>query len=389
MIRGTATSPIHVTLSQAGNGFSRLPAGGHVVVPAAGGKLNATADRITWPSRPRAVSPQHLQMRRLMGVRILATSGAVPDHVVTNQDLERTAGFDPDWIVQRTGIQQRRIATKDLSTSDLAYEAAQTCIERSGVSPSEIDLVVLATITPDSRVPATACLLQDRLGICAPAFDMQASCAGFLYALVTAAQFVSTGNARYALIVGADCVTRIVDPRDQAMFPLFGDGAGAALIGPGSQQQGLEAYNLGSDGSRANILCQPMGGSRQPVDAEQLEEGAHFLQMEGRPVFKWAVQILCDTIPAVLGHAELSRDDIDLFVLHQANLRILNAAAEMLGLDPDKLVVNVDRYGNTSGGSVPLALDEAYTQGRIQAGSRLVLSGFGAGLAWGTAVFRW
>lgn len=328
-------------------------------------------------------------LRSLTGVQIAATGSYVPEPVVTNEDLHSRFGFDPSWIFQRTGIRERRHAPPEMATSDLALRAARQCLERAGVKPDDIDLVLVGTFTPDMSFPATACIVQDQLGIRAPAVDMQAACAGFMYALVTGAQFVATGCSKLALIIGADCNSRILNPKDQRTYPLFGDGAGAVLLAAGSKEQGLVSYVLGSDGSGGDLLCRRMGGSRLPFCSEGLETGGQYLQMDGQAVFKWAVRLLDESITAVLNKAHLTPGDINLVVLHQANVRIVYAATDVLGIDRKKVFLNLDRYGNTSAGSVPLALDEAYQQGRIRRGDNILLSGFGAGLAWGTAVLRW
>ncbi|HUY36152.1 MAG TPA: beta-ketoacyl-ACP synthase III [Pirellulales bacterium] len=328
-------------------------------------------------------------LRRLTGFQVLATGSYVPDPVVTNEDLRTTLGFDPSWVVQRTGIRERRHAPPEMATSDLAVRAARQCIERAGVDPAEIDLVLVGTFTPDMPFPSTACLVQDRLGLRAAAVDLQAACAGFMYALVMGAQAVVTGCSKLALIIGADCNSRILNPNDQRTYPLFGDGAGAVLLATGSSEQGLLAYALGADGSGGDLLSRPMSGSRLPIRADLLDQGLQYLQMDGRAVFKWAVRLLDESINDVLRASEMTAQEINLVVLHQANLRIVYAATDVLGIDRRKVFINLDRYGNTSGGSVPLALDEACQQGRVARGDRLLISGFGAGLAWGTAILRW
>jgi len=328
------------------------------------------------------------RLGRLTGIQIVGTGSYVPEAVVTNADLA-SLGFDDQWIIQRTGIRQRRHAPEEMATSDMAIEAARRAIDVAGVDPGQIDLVLLATLSPDHLMPATACRVQDALGLCAPAVDLSAACAGFMYALITASQFVGTGCSRLALVVGADCNSRVVDPTDRKTYPLFGDGAGAVLLGPGKSDQGLLAYTLGADGSGQELLYRPRGGSRIPFEGQNHADAKHFMQMEGRPIFRWAVRMIEETSREVIAAAGLEVDDIDLWLLHQANRRILDAAAENLGVDAHKLAVHVDRYGNTSAGSVPIAVDEARRAGQIQAGSRIVLSGFGAGLSWGTAVFGW
>lgn len=325
----------------------------------------------------------------LLGVQIVGVGSYVPDQIVTNEQLNQLYGCDPGWIVQRTGIEERRHAPPGMATSDMCAEAARRAMQLAGISASEIDLLVCGTFTPDFQCPSTACLVQDRLGLDCPAFDTAAACAGFMYALVTAAQYVATGNARCALAVGGDLNSRIVNPADQKVFPLFGDGAGAVLVMRGEPHQGLICYQLGSDGSGGPLLDRPAGGTRTPLTTESLLAGDHFLRMDGRNVFKWAVKVLTETILLVLEKSDRTVADVSLFLLHQANIRIIAAAAEQLGIPEEKLFNNLQKYGNTSGGSIPLVLDEALRSGRIQRGDTLLMCGFGAGLTWGTSLFRW
>ena len=327
-------------------------------------------------------------VRRLTGVQVIGTGSYLPDKVVTNEDLA-ALGCDADWILQRTGIRERRHAPPEIATSDLAVEAAKRCIESAGVNPDDIDLLLLGTLSPDHLLPATACTVQDRLGLTCPAMDISAACAGFLYSMVTGMQFVSTGSSELALVIGADCNTRVMHPGDKKTYPLFGDGAGAVLLKKGSPEQGMLAYTLGADGSGMELLYRPMGGSRIPYDESGIADKSYCVRMDGRPVFKWAIRLLEETSNAVLAESKLSRDDIDLWVLHQANTRIIDAAVESMGIDRSKVVIHLDRYGNTSAGSVPIALDESLREGRIKPGTNVVMSGFGAGLSWGTSVFRW
>lgn len=327
-------------------------------------------------------------MRTLTGVQILGVGSYVPERIVTNADLA-ALGYDEQWIIQRTGIHQRRHAPADMATSDMALQAALNCLESADCPPAAVDLILLATMTPDQPIPSSACLVQERLGITAPAVDMNAACAGFMYALITGMQYIAAGTAERVLVIGSDTNSRIVDPRDRKTFPLFGDGAGAVLLGPGSRQQGALSYTLGADGTGAQLLRLPGGGSREPLSAAALQAGQQFVKMDGKSVFKWAVRLLADTVRSSVQHAGLTVADLDLLVLHQANIRIIDAAREALDLPMERLIVNLDRYGNTSAGSIPLALDEAYRTGRIQPGSRVLLCGFGAGLAWGTALIQW
>jgi 3-oxoacyl-[acyl-carrier-protein] synthase III len=247
----------------------------------------------------------------------------------------------------------------------------------------------VGTFTPDYNCPSTACLIQDKLNLDTPALELHAACAGFMYALVTAAQYVATGNANMALVIGADTNSRIVDPTDQKVAPLFGDGAGAVLLTRGSLEQGLLCYQLGSDGSGGPMLERPAGGTACPIRPGDLEQGRHFLQMDGRGVFKWAIEALKETIRQVLDQAGMKPGDVALYVLHQANIRIIDHAMKDLGIPPEKVLNNLDACGNTSGGSIPLVLDEALRQQKIQAGDAVLMCGFGGGLTWGTGLFRW
>lgn len=333
--------------------------------------------------------PVEPPIRALTGVQILGTGRYLPERVVTNRDLQESLGFDPEWIVNRTGIHERRFAPEHQATSDLCAIAAERCLAASGCPAREVDLVVVGTMTPDMAFPSTACLVQDRLKLSCPAFDLQAACAGFMYALVTAAQFVAAGTSRRALVIGGDCNSRVINPGDQKSYPLFGDGAGAVLLGPGSPEQGLIAYQLGSDGSGGDLLNRPACGSRMPPSPEALASGLHYLAMDGRAVFKWAVRILADSSSSVLKHAGLTIENVRWFIPHQANIRIIHAASDVLGFDREHVVKNLDRYGNTSGGSIPIALDEVIEEGRLRRGNLLLVSGFGAGLTWGTALWRW
>jgi 3-oxoacyl-[acyl-carrier-protein] synthase-3 len=336
-------------------------------------------------------SPRPSRFGRAVGIRLAGIGSHVPETVVTNADLARL-GCDPAWIVARSGIHERRHAAAGVATSDLAAAAGRAAIAGSGRAAGDVDLLVLGTFTPDTCIPSTACVVQERLGLDAPAMDVTAACAGFAYALVTAAQFVAAGTSRLALVVGADTNSRVVDPEDVKTWPLFGDGAGAVLLEPVAPddpvERGLLAFSLGSDGRGAGLLVCPMSGSRQPVTAEGFARREQFMQMDGRAVFKWAIRLAEENIRQVVGRSGVPLEDIDLFVLHQANARIIEGAREALGLPAEKVFMNLDRYGNTSSGSIPLALDEAWKSGRIGPGSTVVVCGFGGGLAWGSAVWR-
>ena len=327
--------------------------------------------------------------RSLLGVQVIAAGSYLPDNIVTNADLQSRYGFDPAWIEQRTGILARRHALPEQATSHLCIEAARRAMKNGGVEAREIDLVVVGTFTPDYQCPTVANLVQQALGIDAPAMDVHAACSGFVYAMATAAQFVATGNSRMALVIGGDTNSRIVNPLDMKVAPLFGDGAGAVLMTKGDAHQGLMCYQLGSDGGGGPMLDRQAGGSMNPLTHADLDAGRQYLQMDGRNVFKWAVRAVTDSIELVLQKSGLSARDVDLYVLHQANIRIINNVAEQLAIPPEKLFNNLQDYGNTSAGSIPIALDEALQSGRLGRGDTLLMSGFGAGLTWGTCLFRW
>jgi len=336
----------------------------------------------------RVIDTQQSRMGRLLGVQIIGIGSSAPDNTVRNEDLA-SLGYDADWIVQRTGILERRHAPAGIATSDLAAEAAGRCLASAGVAAAEVDLLVLGTFTPDLLMPSAACLVQEKLGLQAPAFDLHAACASFVFALLTGMQFVATGCSRRVLVVGADCNSRVVNPEDRKTYPLFGDAAGAVLLAPGDEYQGALAYAIGSDGSGADLLWRPMGGTRMPFRADAATDGLHYMTMEGRPIFKWAIRMLNETVNHVLEAAAMTIDDVSLVIFHQANLRIIASAVKALGIHQDQVFNNLDRFGNTSSASIPLALDEAYQQGRIHRGNLVLFSGFGAGLTWGTMLLRW
>lgn len=346
------------------------------------------------PSVPvtESTEPQYrtsTRTHRLLGIAIRGIGAALPSDIVTNEDLQRRYGFDPEWIQKRTGIRERRRAAPQDSTSTLAVRAARQAIADAGIATDKIDLVVVGTFTPDYQCPSTACLVQHELNLDATAFDVQAACSGFMYALAAAGQFVATGNSRSALVIGADVMSRCCEPSDRKTAPLFGDGAGAVVLQAGGPAQGLMSYQLGADGGGADLLFCPVGGSVQPSEPQTIAAGEHFLKMDGRKVFKWAVQMVADSIRLVLEDADVPVEDVDLFVLHQANIRIIDHAMKVLGVADHQVVNNVDRVGNTSAASIPLVLAEASQAGRINRGDLVMMCGFGAGLTWGTGLFRW
>lgn len=325
-----------------------------------------------------------------MQAGIWGVGAAVPERVLTNADLEAMVDTSDEWITTRTGIKERRIAPEGMATSDLAVQAAERALASAGVAAAELDLVIVATITPDMFFPATACLVAERLGARGvPAFDLSAACSGFIYGLDLASQGIKTGRYRRVLIVGAELLSRVTNFNDRSTCVLFGDGAGAAVLGPVAPEYGLLGAHLGADGAGGDKLCIPGGGSRQRLTDEALERGDQYIHMAGNEVFKFAVRIMGEAAARVLEQAGLTPADIDLLIPHQANIRIIEAAQRRLDLPPERVFVNVEKYGNTSAASIPLALAEAVEGGRVKDGDVLVLVGFGAGLTWGAAALRW
>ena len=329
----------------------------------------------------------------LLGVRVTSMGMYVPEQVVTNEDLANL-GCDSDWIVQRTGILARRHAADDQATSDLAISAARNCLENAGVAANELDLILVATMTPDHITPSVACLVQASLGATCGAVDMNAACSGFLYALITGCHFIKLGLYKKVLVIGADKMSCVCDPQDKKTYPLFGDGAGAALLEADpnpdvAQASGILASRLASVGELADSLVVPGGGSRKPIAESVIRHREQFLKMEGRTVFKWAVRLIPEVVRETLNAAEMNLQDVDLLVLHQANERILKAATDDLQMDEQRVFVNLEKYGNTSAASVPISLSEAVAEGRIKRGSHVLILGFGAGLTWASCLFRW
>jgi len=315
--------------------------------------------------------------------RIVGTGGYLPAKVLTNHDLERTVDTTDEWIYTRTGIRQRHIAADDEKTSDLALHASRKALDAAGIGPADLDLIVVATTTPDMVFPSTACLLQSKLGAknC-PAFDVQAVCSGFIYGLATADQFMRSGQYRHALVVGAEIYSRILDWNDRATCVLFGDGAGAAVL-RSSASPGILSSHLHADGAHAGMLSVP-----GTVCGGQVS-GRPLLQMDGGGVFKFAVKVLDAIVEETLAANHLQKSDIDWLIPHQANIRIIQASARKLGMSMEKVVVTVDRHANTSAASIPLALDEAVRDGRIRAGQHVLLEAVGGGFTWGSVLVKW
>ncbi len=315
--------------------------------------------------------------------KIIGTGSYLPAKVLTNADLEKMVDTTHEWIFTRSGIAERRVAAEGEKTSDLALEASRRAIEAAGIALDEIDLIILATTTPDQIFPSTACILQDKLGVRqGAAFDVQAVCAGFIYALTTADMYIRTGQARTVLVVGAETLTRLLDWKDRTTCVLFGDGAGAVVL-RASEEPGIINTRLRADGSQRGML------EAKGYIGNGAVQGDPFIKMDGQGVFKFAVKVLSEVVDEVLEGTGVAASGIDWLVPHQANIRIMEATAKKLDLGPGKLVVTVDRHGNTSAASIPLALDTALRDGRIQAGQHVLLEGVGGGFTWGAVLIRW
>jgi 3-oxoacyl-[acyl-carrier-protein] synthase-3 len=312
-----------------------------------------------------------------------------PERVMTNDELARIVDTSDEWIVERTGIRERRVARPDEALSDLALPAAKDALAQAGVDPATVDLLVVATVTPDMLFPSTGAILADQLGAKdAAAYDLSAGCTGFVYAVAQAHGMVAAGLAERALVVGGDVLSKIVDWEDRSTCVLFGDGAGAVVM-ERANEGGFIGFELGADGSGGSQLYMPGGGSRAPASAETVAARQHYAKMNGREVFKFATRVLVDSAAKVLVQSGVPVDDVDLYVPHQANVRIIDHARKKLGIPEERTVVNVDRYGNTSSGSIPLALAEAEADGRLGSGDIVLMTGMGAGLTWGSALIEW
>ena len=320
---------------------------------------------------------------------IAGTGSYVPERVLTNADLERMVETSDSWIVERTGIRERRIAATGEACSDLGTRAAESALKAADVSPSDLDLILVATCTGDAPLPSTACLIQHRLGaVRAAACDISAACCGFVYALSVADAYIKTG-CRAVLVIGSEVMSAVTDWTDRNTCVLFADGAGAAVLKPTNGERGILSSHLHSDGAFSDLICVPGGGSRMPPSEKMLAERQQFVKMRGNETFKVAVRTLEEVAREALSANHLSVDDIDLYVPHQANVRIIKAVAARLGLPLDRVAMNMDRYGNTSAASIPLALDEAARTGRLKDGNLVMLGAFGSGLTWASALIRW
>jgi 3-oxoacyl-[acyl-carrier-protein] synthase-3 len=324
-------------------------------------------------------------------VAITGTGSYLPEKVLTNADLQRMVDTSDEWIVERTGIKERRIAGDDEATSDLAIKAGREALENAGIKAEDLDLIIVATVTPDMAFPATACFVQKALGAPkATCFDVSAACSGFLYGMELARQFIATGSAEKALVIGADKLSAIIDWTDRNTCVLFGDGAGAAVLQPAGEGTGeiLSAYS-GSNGTLDEILNVPGGGSRSPLTADNIGQKTNTMKMAGREVYRHAVQTMMAAAKEAIARASLTPDDIECFIPHQANLRIIETIADKLHVPMDRFFVNLTAYGNTSAAAVAIALDEAQRTGRIKRGDHILMVVFGGGLTWASSVVRW
>ena len=322
-------------------------------------------------------------------VSITGIGANAPERVMTNDELAKIVDTSDEWIVERTGIRERRVAAPEEALSDLARPAAESALERAGLQASDVDLIVVATVTPDMLFPSTGAILADQLGAKdAAAYDLSAGCTGFVYAIAQAHGMVASGLVHHALVVGGDVLSKVVDWEDRSTCVLFGDGAGAVVL-ERVPEGGFLGFELGADGSGGPQLYMPAGGSRAPATAETVAGRQHFAKMNGREVFKFATRVLVDSAEKILDECDVPVEDVDVYVPHQANVRIIDHARKKLGIPEERTVVNVDRFGNTSSGSIPLALADAEGDGRLKEGEMVLMTGMGAGLTWGSALIEW
>jgi 3-oxoacyl-[acyl-carrier-protein] synthase-3 len=327
------------------------------------------------------------QVRR---AKITALGTYVPPRIFTNKDFEKIVETSDEWILSRTGIRERHIADKGVATSDLAVEAAKTALAKGGIDPAEIEAIVVATVTPDMLFPSTACLVQHKLGAKrAWGFDLSAACSAFVYALQTGAQFIASGAHQKVLVIGADVMSSILDYTDRATCILFGDGAGAVVLEPAEEGEGIIDFHHEVDGSGGCSLYMPAGGSLHPATHETVDKKMHFVHQDGQAVFKYAVKKMGEACEKVLTRNGVSASDIDCFIPHQANQRIINATAERIGLKPESVIINIDRYGNTTAGTIPLAMQTAVEEGKLKKGDLVMLASVGAGFTVGATLLRW
>lgn len=327
---------------------------------------------------------------KLNGAGILGTGHCVPHNIVTNADMEKFVDTSDEWISTRTGIKQRHFAPEGVNTSDLCTEAARQALEQSRTAAEDLDLIIVCTLTPDMTIPSAACIVQANLGAKnAAVFDLYAACSGFAYGVITATQYIETGMYKRVLVIGAEILSRVLNFKDRNTCVLFGDGAGAAVLGPVPEGYGILGMDMGADGNGGKYLNIPASGTAILPTDEARKKGLTYVHMDGKEVYKFAVKVMGQTAEKALERAGIDKSEIDILVPHQANIRIIQSAAKRLDLPMEKVFVNIDKYANTSGASIPIALDEAHREGRIKRGDIVVLTGFGAGLTWAGMVMKW
>lgn len=319
---------------------------------------------------------------------ITGVHGHVPEKVLSNKDLEKIVDTNDEWITTRTGIKERRILDKDKATSDMGVEAVKGLLEKTNTNPEEIDLIIVGTVTPDYPFPATANILSDKIGaVNAWSFDINAACSGFIYALSTGAEFIETGKYKKVVVVGADAMSRIINYKDRTTCVIFGDGGGAVLLEPTEEEVGVMDFELHSDGAGRSYLKQPSGGSVEPASHDTVDKDGHYVYQEGKAVFKFAVTNMADVSASIMEKNSLTADDVDWLVPHQANLRIIDATRNRMGLDPKKVMINIEKFGNTTAGTIPLCLWE--WEEKLKKGDNVILSAFGGGFTWGAVYVKW
>lgn len=323
-------------------------------------------------------------------IGIVGIGSYVPDKIVTNYDLEKIMDTSNDWILERTGIERRRVADKDTASSDLGVKAAEAALADAGLSADDIDLIITATLSPDMIFPSTACVIQEKIGaVNATAFDLSAACTGFIYAMTTAKAFIASGDAKKVLVIGTEAISKILNWEDRKTAVLFGDGAGAVVLAETEEGKGIITSVLGSDGTGNQLLYIPAGGTRMPASYETVDKKGHTIVMDGSEVFKFASRKMVEVSEEAVKKSGLTLQDIDCFLPHQANLRIIKNAAKRMGIPMEKVYINLHEYGNMSAASIPVALDEAVKNGHIKRGDIILMVGFGAGLTWGATVLEW
>ena len=329
-------------------------------------------------------------MMKIRKTKIAGTGSYLPEKVLTNADLEKMVDTSDEWIRTRTGIKERRIVAQDQAASDLAYEASKKALQSAQVKPEELDMIIVATITPDMIFPATACILQERLGVKGIAsFDLEAACSGFLYGITIGSQFIATGMYDNILVVAAEALSKIIDWKDRSTCIIFADGAGAVVLKPSFDNSGIISSYLGADGTGAELVGVPAGGSRLPASQETVRDRQHYMKMKGNGLFKRAVKVMVQAIDISLEKGGLTYNEIDFFIPHQANIRIINSVVKRIGLDKDKVCINLDQCGNMSAASVAVALDQSVREGKIKKGDKVLLTCFGGGLTWASLVIEW